>query len=127
MARDTRNTQQRDAICKVFEEHEAPLRVEDVLAYAREGVPQINQATVYRNIKRLVADNWLVRVEFPPLGTLYERAGKAHHHHFYCRKCDKLIELPGCALKVNDCVPTGFDVECHEVFLQGRCSDCSDD
>jgi Fur family ferric uptake transcriptional regulator len=120
-----KRTPQRKAIQDAFSAHNRPLRVEEVLELARAVAPTINLATVYRNVNRLIQDGWLTRVEFPPLGTLYERADKPHHHHFHCRACDALFELPGCCLDLDKLAPAGFRLEGHEVFLQGLCKTCA--
>lgn len=117
-------THQRKAIQDVFARNNRPLRVEEVLELARESMPTINLATVYRNLKQLLQEGWLSRVEFPPLGNLYERAGKPHHHHFHCRACDTLFELPGCVQDLGKLAPRGFQLEGHELFLQGLCEKC---
>ena len=101
-----------------------PLRVEEILQTGSERVGSLNQATVYRNLKLLVASGWLRIVKHPELGILYERTGKAHHHYFHCRSCNHLFDLPGCALNENDATPPGFITEAHEVFLFGLCSGC---
>jgi Fur family ferric uptake transcriptional regulator len=119
-----RNTAQRMAIERVFRQHDRPLGVDEVLAFGRELVESLNQATVYRNLKLLVSDGWLKRFSHPALGTLYERTGKDHHHHFHCRSCNRAFELPGCALKEDGLAPEGFVVENHEVFLFGVCPSC---
>ena len=118
-----RNTTQRKAIEQVFREHERPLGVDEVLRCGRKLVESLNMATVYRNLKRLIDDGWLKRITHPSLGALYERTGKAHHHHFHCRECNRAFELPGCALK-EDAAPDGFVVEDHEIFLSGVCPSC---
>jgi Fur family ferric uptake transcriptional regulator len=120
-----RNTTQRMAIEQVFREHDRPLGVEEVLKGGRRLVESLNQATVYRNLKLLVDNGWLKRVTHPSLGTLYERTGKGHHHHFHCRSCNRAFELPGCALKEDEIAPDGFIVEDHEVFLSGICPSCA--
>jgi Fur family ferric uptake transcriptional regulator len=119
-----RNTAQRGAIEQVFNRHKRPLGVDEVLAYGRELVASLNQATVYRNLKNLVDGGWLVRISHPSLGTLYERSGKEHHHYFHCRACNRAYELPGCALRQEGAAPDGFVVEDHEVFLSGVCAAC---
>ncbi|OPY78689.1 MAG: Zinc uptake regulation protein [Syntrophorhabdus sp. PtaU1.Bin153] len=119
-----RNTTQRMAIEQVFKEQERPLGVEEVHAFGRKIVKSLNQATVYRNLKILVHDGWLKRITHPLLGTLYERTGKDHHHHFHCRTCNRAFELPGCVLKENEIAPTGFVVEDHEIYLFGVCPSC---
>lgn len=120
-----RNTSQRMAIEEVFGRHDRPLGVGEVLAYGRRFVESLDQSTVYRNLKILVASGRLKRLVHPTLGTLYERTGKGHHHHFHCRSCDRAFELPGCALKVDGAAPAGFVVDGHEVFLFGVCAACS--
>lgn len=121
-----RNTTQRMAIEQVFNLHDRPLGVDEVLRYGRKLVESLNQATVYRNLKLLIDDGWLKRISHPSLGALYERTGRGHHHHFYCRECDRAFDLPGCALKEEDVAPDGFVVEDHEVFLFGICPSCNE-
>jgi Fur family ferric uptake transcriptional regulator len=120
-----RKTTQKEAIEEVFRQLDRPLGIEEILATARERVPGLNQATVYRNVKLSVEEGRLLRLNHPTLGTLYERTGKEHHHHFHCRACNRVIEIPGCALNEEQAVPAGFVAESHEVFLFGICSSCS--
>lgn len=119
-----RNTTQRTAIEQVFTQHERPLGVDEILAYGQQLAVTLNKATVYRNLKILVDSGWLKPVAHPLLGTLYERTGKGHHHHFHCRECNRTFDLPDCALKKDDVAPEGFVVEDHDVFLFGICPSC---
>ncbi|MFH1435765.1 MAG: transcriptional repressor [Pseudomonadota bacterium] len=120
-----RKTQQREAIKRVFEEHERPLRVGEILELGRKEVPRLDQATVYRNLKRLVEQGWLLQITYPRMGTLYERAGQDHHHLFHCHECERVLVLPGCALDFERAAPPGFVTESHDIFLGGKCGDCS--
>jgi Fur family ferric uptake transcriptional regulator len=63
-------------------------------------------------------------IHHPDLGAFYERTRKGHHHYFYCHACDRLFEIPGCALNEKESVPPGFVTERHEIFLFGTCSSC---
>ncbi|MBN2031854.1 MAG: transcriptional repressor [Deltaproteobacteria bacterium] len=119
-----RKTVQRDAIQGVFLKKNRPLKVDEILEIGRSMVESLNQATVYRNLKLLVESGWLRTIHHPYAGTLYERAEKAHHYHFHCRSCDRIFELPGCALDKRQSTPPGFLAEGHEVFLFGVCSSC---
>jgi len=119
-----RKTAQRDAIKEAFLIKNRPLSVEEILQTGRKTVESLNQTTVYRNLKLLVEEGWLRIIYHPEAGTLYERAEKEHHHLFHCRSCDRLFELPGCALKEKESAPPGFVTERHEVFLFGVCSSC---
>ena len=120
-----RNTTQRKAIEQVFRQNERPLGVDEVLQYGRKLVESLNQSTVYRNLKLLIHDGYLQKISHPSLGTLYERTGKGHHHHFHCRACNRAFEIPGCALNQERAAPNGFVVEDHEIFLFGVCPHCA--
>jgi Fur family transcriptional regulator, ferric uptake regulator len=120
-----RRTIQKETIKQIFQQLDQPLGIEDILRKGREKVPSLNRVTVYRNIKSFLEEGLLLRINHPTLGILYERSEKEHHHHFYCRICDQVFELPGCALKETNVTPKGFFAESHEVFVSGVCSSCS--
>jgi len=120
-----RKTSQRTALEGVFDKEDRPLGVEEILIAGREFVGSLNQATVYRNLKTMVEKGDLLQISHPVLGTLYERTGKGHHHHFHCRVCDRVFELPGCGLDSQKAAPKDFVTEGHEVFLFGVCPTCA--
>jgi Fur family ferric uptake transcriptional regulator len=120
-----KNTPQRRAIEQVFTACPQPLRVSEILQRSQDIISSMDQATVYRNLKRLVEQGWLLKITHPLLGTLYERSGKEHHHHFYCRRCDTIFELSGCAVNDRQVAATGMVVEEHEVFFYGQCKACA--
>jgi Fur family ferric uptake transcriptional regulator len=119
-----RKTNQRSAIQEVFLKTDRPLGINEILESGRRSVSSLNQATVYRNLKLLVEMGWLKKIHTPELGTLYEIAGKEHHHHFQCRSCDRLFEISGCAFNERSATPPGFVTEGHEVYLFGICAGC---
>ena len=119
-----RETRQRRAIRKVFRDSPHPLSPEEVLDRGQREVPGLGIATVYRNVKILTEDGWLVTVELPGSPPRYEVAGRPHHHHFVCQSCDQAFDIPGCPAEVEELAPDGFLVESHEVILFGRCPKC---
>ncbi|MCP3958396.1 MAG: transcriptional repressor [bacterium] len=121
----TRRTQQRHAIRATFENAGRPLGPHEILNIARDVVPGLGIATVYRTLKKLVSDGELQVVELPGAPSRYELAGLAHHHHFHCRDCDRVFDVEGCPEQVTDYAPPGFRTEEHAVVLYGRCSACA--
>jgi Fur family transcriptional regulator, ferric uptake regulator len=120
-----RNTRQKSAIREVFRIADRPLSPLEVLELAGEHISGLGIATVYRNIKQLIEDEWLVEVELPGEPSRYEVAGKAHHHHFHCQVCGKVFEVPGCALQLKPALPKGFQIRAHELVLYGACDVCA--
>jgi Fur family ferric uptake transcriptional regulator len=120
-----RNTRQRNTIQLVFKAAERPLTVQEVLDDGQKILPTLGIATVYRAVKTLLEENWLVTVQIPGEGVYYEPAGKTHHHHFRCRECARVFELSGCLPNLTELMPPGFSFEGHDIVLYGRCSSCS--
>lgn len=121
-----RRTKQQEAIEKTIGASKRPLSPGEVLARARRVSESLSLATVYRALRRMEDDGAIVRVEIAGQPTRFEshRAASEHHHHFVCRGCDRVFDIPGCALGVESMAPKGFRVESHEIVLFGLCDWC---
>lgn len=119
-----RVTRQQQAICQVFEQADRPLLAQEVLNMAHQQVPQLGLATVYRNLKQLVENNTLKVVSLPGENPRYELASHPHHHHFYCRQCERVFDIHGCPGSFEELLPEGFSVDAHDLTLYGLCQQC---
>lgn len=120
-----RKTHQRLAIRQALAEAGRPLTPREILAAARKRASTLGIATVYRNLKVLMAEGALHSVELPGAPDRYELAGKDHHHHFHCRACDRVYEVEDCPGDIQSLTPAGFELEDHEIYLYGLCGDCA--
>ena len=120
-----RRTKQRDALREVLERADRPLSVEELLAGASQRVEGLGVATVYRAIGTLLDAGWIEAVEIPGEPTRYERAGRGHHHHFQCERCERCFDVAGCPENVRRLVPPRFRVKDHAVTLYGLCPACA--
>lgn len=120
-----RNTKQRAVIREVLEEADAPLSPPEIFEAAKSRHKGLGMATVYRAVKSLVDEGWLITVDLPGESARYELAGKAHHHHFTCRKCRRVFEIHGCPGELSHLLPAGFRLETHDVVLGGLCANCA--
>jgi Fur family ferric uptake transcriptional regulator len=118
-----RTTKQRSAIRKATEESGRPLLPQEILALAQKTVPQLNLATVYRNLNVMVEEGEVTPVHLPEQPTRFEKSGQ-HHHHFLCRKCERVFDIHQCSEDISRLVPTGFEVDDHNVILYGSCPSC---
>lgn len=119
-----RDTAQRRAIREAFAAAARPLSHQEVLVEARKQVDGMGIATVYRTIKGLVEDGSLAPVDLPGQVARYELAGLTHHHHFACRTCERVFDLPGCTGHIHTHLPVGFTAEEHAVVVYGQCEAC---
>lgn len=122
---EIRRTKQRSLIREVFEQADRPLSPQDILAAANKIDPKVGLATVYRNLKIMREQGYLVAVELAGQPTFYERAEHDHHHHFKCDDCGIILDVAGC-LDVSTLSKRldGCEVNNHEIWLFGRCSAC---
>jgi Fur family transcriptional regulator, ferric uptake regulator len=120
-----RNTSQRQAIQAAFEQTKQPLTPAEVLAVAQTLAPGVGIATVYRALKALTDEQWLVTVDLPGEAQRYERSGKHHHHHFHCRGCGQVFDVESCARGLERLLPSDFTLADHEVVLYGSCAACA--
>jgi Fur family transcriptional regulator, ferric uptake regulator len=120
-----RKTQQRAAIRNVLLASGRPMSPQEILDAAQTEVPGLGIATVYRNVKSLLDEGWLKEVELPGQPSRYEIGGKAHHHHFLCRACDRVFEIDQCPGALAHLAPPGFKPEGHEILLFGLCQACA--
>ncbi|MDD5288931.1 MAG: transcriptional repressor [Dehalococcoidales bacterium] len=120
-----RDTQQRSAIRKVLIDAGRPLSVNEVLKLAQNEVAGLGIATVYRNLKALQQEGWIVQVDLPGQAPRWEKAQKNHHHHFLCRTCDKLLEIHDCPEGLKQLLPEGYTLEEHDILLRGLCDNCA--
>lgn len=124
-APSTRSTRQKRAIREAFESADRPLSTEEVLERAGKHTAGLGIATVYRSIKSFLEEGWLVAIDLPGEPSRYEVAGKDHHHHFRCTRCEGVFEIPGCIKAINLSLPKGFRAEDHAVTIYGLCDRCN--
>ncbi len=120
-----RNTQQRQAIRRAFEDAGRPLAPREVLDLAGRHVATLGIATVYRAIKSLVDEGVISPVQLPGEPDRYEVARLPHHHHFHCTQCDRVFDLDGCAVRPDVRLPRGFKARGHEIVFYGTCAQCA--
>jgi Fur family ferric uptake transcriptional regulator len=120
-----RQTRQRGAIRRAFQRAGRPLSPAEVHALARDEASGLGVATVYRSIRRLLDEGWLVSVGLPGAAARYELAGQPHHHHFRCDRCDRVFDVPCPGDVGRDAAPPGFAVRAHDVTLLGTCAECA--
>ncbi len=120
------NTKQRQAIIHCLSRARGPMSPYEIHELAAEEVEGLGIATVYRNLKLLAQEGKVKEFVLPGEGTRYEPAGLQHHHHFFCRGCDRVFCVEGCPRGFSSMIPEGFVLEDHEIVLYGQCQDCLD-
>ena len=120
-------TPQRIAIYDYLLHTEAHPTVDTIYASLHPTHPTMSLATVYRNLAQFKKDGIIVSV-----GTVN---GQEHfdgditpHHHFICKKCGCILDIPGPSTAAIDALftlkHTALTVERCEVTYYGLCRQC---
>lgn len=89
------------------------------------GTP-LPRGSVYNVVSALVAAGLVTLTNAGPGRALYELAER-RHHHFVCRRCGRILDVP-CLAGRRPCLrPAELDVEVEEaqVIFRGRCRACA--
>jgi Fur family ferric uptake transcriptional regulator len=119
-----RSTKQRTAIEDALKKLGRPLLPQELLAEAQKSVPNLSLATIYRNIKGLVADGVVDVVSLPGETDRYE-IHRHHHHHFHCNSCQQVTDIDACPGDLSKLLPRGYLLEEHQITLYGTCPACA--
>lgn len=98
---------------------------EQLLQDLNETAPTSSQATVYTSLQAL-CEVGLVREVLLEEGVRRYDANIAPHHHFRCRCCGRIQDVPWQGLQelvIGQVLP-GVQVESYEVTLRGCCEQC---
>ena len=125
--RNRRNTAQQRAIRDAIRNAEGPLSTGEIHEIATKDSPGLGIRTVYRVVGRLLEDGEITTVVMPGRADRYEltEIAASHHHHFHCKRCDRLFDVQGCPGHLERMVPDGFILDGHEITLNGLCARCA--
>ena len=121
-----RVTPQRRAVWSAFGDGgDGHLAADEVFVRARRRLPELSRATVYNTLAAFVGAGMLQAVESRG-AVLYDPNPDPDHHHFRCRHCDRLYDVPvegvgGLRIPGEE----GFVVDHKSVLLRGLCPACS--
>ena len=120
-----RLTPQRFAVLEYLTRAAGHPTADQIAAEINRRFPRASRATVYNTLKAL-RDAGLVReVATEEALTRYE-SNVEPHHHFVCRVCGKLEDVPAESLPAPERLKLegGHEVETFEIVLRGVCGKC---
>lgn len=114
----TRLTKKRQAILNVLKEQKEALSAAEI----HELVPDIDLATVYRNLEHFTNEKTIKKLQ---LGSQEARFEFQHepHHHAVCIKCERVIHFVAPDEKIKKLLKIDdFQVDELEVTVRGVCN-----
>ncbi|NEP54562.1 MAG: transcriptional repressor [Moorea sp. SIO3C2] len=98
---------------------------EQILQDVNKDVPTSSQATIYSSLQAL-RDVGLVREVLLEEGVRRYDANTERHHHFRCKKCGAIEDIPWAQFESVDTrqIRPGLKVDGYEVTVHGICDRC---
>lgn len=121
-----RNSEKRNAILNILHNTTSHPTAEWVYERLLEEYPEAGIATVYRNLKLLLEQNMIIKIDVGD-GTDHYDADISEHYHFTCRCCKRIFDLRPNELPLGS-VPknvNGFNIESMSVVFSGVCGECA--
>lgn len=90
---NTRNTKQKEIILEILDHNRIHPTVQEVYSLAKSKYPNISQATVYRNVNKLVEENKVLRLPETDSEGYHYDINTMPHNHLVCNSCGKIIDI----------------------------------
>ncbi len=123
---ERRNTIQKDLVLKTVQELKRHLTADEVYEFIKKEHPTIGRGTVYRNLKILVEEGAIRKVEVTDGSDRFDFTLK-DHYHVKCVKCGDIFDvdmeqLPDLKAKIRD--THGMEFLGYDIFFKGICPAC---
>lgn len=125
-----RITRQRRVLLEVLEESREHLDAEALYERARQRVPRISLATVYRTLAMLKRLGLVAEHSLGEPHGHFEAVQAGQHYHFTCLGCGEVMEFD--APQVEDALRelatrAGLEVRNVQFFITGYCARCREE
>jgi Fur family ferric uptake transcriptional regulator len=124
-----RATRPRTVVFAVLREVRGHRSVDEVLELLEERGHSIPRMSIYNVMADLTGASLVMSADAGPGRALYE-AGDVWHHHFVCRGCGRIEDVP-CLKGRRPCLlppkrPPGSTIDEAQVIFRGHCADCAE-
>ena len=115
-------TQQRRLLKKIIDSSDKHLTAEEIYAIAKQQMPEIAMATVYRNLRLMTDCGEIRRVKMYQGADFFDRT-VMHHDHALCKLCGEIYDLPG-HLKHTLEQALGYEIDAYDLNIYYICPNC---
>lgn len=123
-----RATRPRIAVAETLRRMGGHRTADEVHAQLARDNAALPRTSVYNSLLALAEAGIALRADVGPGAVVYEVAD-AWHHHFVCRRCGRITDVP-CVTGERPCLTPDGDVgvvEQAQVIFRGLCADCAEE
>lgn len=123
--RGWRLTAQRRAIAEAMAGEHVHMTADEVLARAREALPEVSRATVYNTLNEMVGIGELLEITHPDGRKRYDPNVGERHHHLLCVECGRMLDVRADDPHLPADQQHDFEIREVEVTFRGCCPQCA--
>lgn len=119
------NSEKRNAILSALKNTTSHPSAEWIFEKVKEDCPGIGIATVYRNLKILLEQNQIFKVDVGDGLDHYDAQIEIPHDHTYCTVCGAIGDIEASSVSGFEKIAKDeFSVEAYSLVLYGKCRKC---
>lgn len=124
----TRNTKQKEIVLDILKHHRTHPTIQEIYKFAKEKDPSIGQATIYRNVNKLVEEGKVIKLPNSSNESFHYDINIEPHTHMLCKRCGRIVDIYD--NDYNELINTisnnnSLIVEKAVILLEGICSSCN--
>lgn len=125
MATHLKSSKNREAVLEVLKGTTIHPSADWIFEKMKEINPNIGIATVYRNLKTLLAQKEIIKVDVGDGLDHYDAQTAIRHDHTYCTSCGAIGDIEAIsASSLEKFAHDKFSVETYSLVLFGKCEKC---
>ena len=125
----TRNTKQKDIIFNILKKDRTHPTIQEIYQKVKEYDSSIGQATVYRNVNKLIEEGKLIKIPTSNYGFRYD-VYYSSHCHLICKKCSRIFDIYDDSYYENfKGIESKYSIKIDNatILFDGVCEECNDE
>ena len=120
-------SKQRDDLLSILKNSKTHPTAEELYETIKEKIPNVSRGTVYRNLKDLVDENYIIKISMPDGADRYDYIHNKHNH-VICKYCGKVKDFEynfdSKKAKLSVLGQTGMESLLDGIIVYGVCEKC---
>lgn len=125
---NTRNTKQKEIILDILDHNRIHPTIQEIYELAKKKYPSIGQATIYRNVNRLVEEGKILKLPNNIDDSYHYDINTNSHDHLLCKNCGKIIDIfdnDYSEIFKNIEKNNSIKIDRATILLEGICQNCN--
>jgi Fe2+ or Zn2+ uptake regulation protein len=117
-------TSQRLNVLQYIDKHRSHPTADQIYTDLKTNNPALSKTTVYNTLDALEKHGIIQAITISGSELHYDLAEDNMHHHFYCKRCGKIIDIEITCPNIEKMSEYGHKVEEIHGYIKGICKEC---